>query len=195
MSWPTLRLGTCLVNHDTMLISQQITVSAPLLRKGDNVLIQPHTTVPCDCYMLEGDSAIDESTITGETLPVVKSRGDLLLAGTKNLSSQIRVVVVLDHTESSLAKVIEGVTAANEQQLDGVEFLDTVMRYFVSIVVGLATAAFLRTILRSQSTSSLQSFVAACERAATVLAAACPCGIGLATPSAAMAGIGMQSET
>jgi len=62
-------------------------------------------------------------------------------------------------------------------------------------VVALAAAAFLETISRFQSTSSLEIVVAACERAATVLAAACPCGIGLATPSAAMAGIGAPFET
>ncbi|KAJ4989216.1 copper-translocating p-type atpase [Stagonosporopsis vannaccii] len=171
------------------LADSKIAVSASLLRKGDHVLIYPHTTIPCDCYILEGNSAINESTITGETLPVMKNEGDLILAGTKNLSSRIRVVVALDQTESSLAKVIEGVAAASEQHLEGTEFLDVVMRYFVSGVVGLAAAAFLVTIWRHRSTSSLQNFVTACERAATILAAACPCGIGLATPSAAMAGI------
>lgn len=174
---------------------EQITVSASMLRRGDDVLIHPHSAVPCDCYILEGSSAIDQSTITGETLPVVKSKGDLLLAGTKNLSNKIRVVVALDQSESSLTKVIEGVTAASEQQLEGTESLNVVMRYFVSGVIALAAAASLETMSRPRSTSSLEVVVAACERAATVLAAACPCGIGLATPSAAMAGIGALSET
>lgn len=154
------------------------------------MFIQPGATIPCDCYVLEGSSAIDESTITGEALPVVKSTGDLLLAGTKNLSSRICVTVALIQSESSLTKVIEGVTAASEQQLEGMENLEVVMRYFVSGVVSLAAAAFLTTIYRYQPTCSMRSLVAAFERAATILAAACPCGLGLATPSAAMAGIG-----
>lgn len=170
-------------------------MSASLLRKGDEVFIHPHSTIPCDCYVLEGSSAINESTITGETLPVVKNVGDLLLAGTKNLSSRIRVAVALDQSESSLAKVIEGVAAASEQRLEGTEFLDLVMRYFVTGVVNLAATAFLTTMWTCQFESFTEVFVVACERAATVLAAACPCGIGLATPSAAMAGIGAHSPS
>lgn len=133
---------------------------------------------------------MNESTITGETLPLVKSVGDLLLAGTKNISSRVRVTVALEQSESSLAKVIEGVTAASEQQLDGTEYLDIVMRHFVTGVMCLAAAAFITTIYKHGSPYSMESLVAAFERATTILAAACPCGIGLATPSAAMAGIG-----
>lgn len=139
---------------------------------------------------MQGSSAINESTITGEALPVVKTVGDLLLAGTKNLSTQIRIMVALEQCESSLTKVIEGVTATSEQQLEGMEYLDVIVRYFVAGVVILAAAAFLAEICRYQPAWSVESIVAASERAATILAVACPCGLGLATPSAAMAGIG-----
>ncbi|KAJ8114663.1 hypothetical protein OPT61_g3516 [Boeremia exigua] len=162
---------------------------ASLLKRGDDIFIKPQATIPCDCFIVEGGSAINESTITGEALPVVKNVGDLLLAGTKNLSSRILVTVVQDQSQSSLAKIIEGVTAATEQKLEGTEPLDAIMNYFVSVVLILAFAAFSAKIYRWQSISSVEVFVAACERAATVLAAACPCGIGLAIPSATMAGI------
>lgn len=120
----------------------------------------------------------------------MKSVGDLVLAGTRNLSSQIRVAVASEQSESSLAKVIEGVAAASEQQLEGTEVLNVVMNHFVLGVVCLAATAFFAKIWRNQSSDSIKTLVTASERAATVLAAARPCGIGLATPSAAMVGIG-----
>lgn len=125
-------------------------------------------------------------------MPVVKSVGDFVFAGTKNLSNNIRVTVAQDQSESSLCNVIESVSTAMEQRLEGTEPLDTVMNYFVAGVMCLAAAAFSVTLWRSRPQSFVVAFVAACERAATVLAAACPCGVGLATPSAAMAGIGKQ---
>lgn len=116
--------------------------------------------------------------------------GDFLLAGTKNLSRQVRVVVCQDQGESSLAKVIEGITTASEQRTKGTESLGGLMRSFVSGVMILAAVAFLWTMYDNWHLDFVSCFTVACERATTVLAAACPCGIGLATPSAAMAGVG-----
>ncbi|KAF1357216.1 hypothetical protein EJ07DRAFT_129514, partial [Lizonia empirigonia] len=156
---------------------------------GDHVLIQPQATIPCDCFILEGSSAIKESSVTGEGIPVVKTVGDFLFAGTKNLSGQIRVAVAQNQPDSSLAKVIESVSGATDQRSEGTEPLDVIMNYFVSGVMCLAAAAFSATLWSLQSKPYAIVLMAACERAATVLAATCPCGLGLATPSAAMAGI------
>lgn len=139
---------------------------------------------------MEGSSAVNESSITGESLPVVKDAGDFLLAGTKNFSRQLRVIVCQDQSESSLAKVIEGISTATEKQSQDTGTLDIVMRAFVSGVIFLAVVAFIRRMYQSRHLEFAACFTAACERAATVMAAACPCGIGLATPSAAMAGVG-----
>jgi Cu+-exporting ATPase len=171
------------------IFGTDVVVPASLLKKGDDVIILPQATVPCDCYIVEGSSAIDESTITGEASPVTKEMGDFLLAGTKNLSRRLRVTICQDQSESSLAKVIEGVSTATEQRLEGTESLDVVMRVFVSGVMLLALVAFATTLNRHWGQPVLDVITAACERAMTVLAAACPCGIGLATPSAAMAGV------
>ncbi|KAI8938066.1 hypothetical protein NX059_005737 [Plenodomus lindquistii] len=171
------------------LTGSDISVPASLLNKGDDVILKPQATVPCDCYILEGRSAVNESTITGETLPVVKAVGDFLLAGTKNLSYQLRVIISQDQSESSLARVIEGVSTATEQRLHGAEPLDALMNYFVSAVLALAGVSFVLILSRNRALPLAESFALACERATTILAAACPCGIGLATPSAAMAGI------
>ena len=165
-------------------------MAASLLRKGDEVTIRPNATIPCDCFIVEGGSAIDESTITGETLPVAKSVGDFLLAGSKNLSRDVRVIVSQHQSDSTLSKVIEGVAAATEQPSEGHQALDVIMSYFVSGVLILALSAFSMTAWKCRSGPIVGIFMTACERAMTVLAAACPCGIGLATPSAAMAGIG-----
>ena len=165
-------------------------MAASLLRRGDEVIIKPNATIPCDCFIVDGGSAINESTITGETLPVAKGVGDFLLAGSKNISNDVRVIVSRDQSESTLAKVIEGVAAATEQRSEGIRTLDFIMSYFVSVVLFLAAAAFVVSAWNSRSNPVVDAFMTACERATTVLAAACPCGIGLATPSAAMAGIG-----
>ncbi|CAG5184570.1 uncharacterized protein ALTATR162_LOCUS10975 [Alternaria atra] len=164
-------------------------IPASLLKKGDDVVILPQATVPCDCYIVDGSSSIDESTITGEASPVTKEMGDFLLAGTKNLSRRLRITICQDQSESSLTKVIEGVSTASEQRLEGTESLDVIMRVFVSGVMLLALVAFTITLNRHWGSPIMDMITAACERAMTVLAAACPCGIGLATPSAAMAGV------
>ena len=166
-----------------------IVLPASLLEKSDDVVIMPQATVPCDCYIVEGNSAIDESTITGEALPVTKEMGDFLLAGTKNLSRRLRVVICQDQSESSLARVIEGVSTAGEQRREGMEPLDMIMKVFVSGVMLLALISFATTLIYHWGSPGLDIVTAACERAMTVLSAACPCGIGLATPSAAMAGV------
>ncbi|KAF2711408.1 heavy metal translocatin [Pleomassaria siparia CBS 279.74] len=167
----------------------KVAVPGSLLKKGDDILIQPQATIPCDCYILDGSSAINESNITGESLPVVKDVGDFLLAGTKNLSRQLRVIVCKDQSESSLAKIIEGIVTATEQRSEDTEPLGVVMRGFVFGVIFLAGVAFTRKMYQSRHLNMVACFTVACERATTVLAAACPCGIGLATPSAAMAGV------
>lgn len=116
--------------------------------------------------------------------------GDFLLAGTKNLSRQVRVVVAEDQGESSLARVIEGITTASEQRTKGTESLDGLMRFFVSGVVVFAIVVFAWALYDNWDLDFALCVTTACERATTVLAAACPCGIGLATPSATMAGVG-----
>ncbi|KAJ4363615.1 hypothetical protein N0V83_009911 [Neocucurbitaria cava] len=175
---------------ETYRFSQSnVAVPGSLLKKGDDIMIQPHDTIPCDSYILRGSSAINESTITGESLPVVKGVGDFLLAGTKIFSRQLRVIVCQDQSESSLAKVIEGISTASEQKSVGTEPLDAVMRVFVSTIIFLAAVVFTLKMHQSRHMGLAACFTVACERATTVLAAACPCGIGLATPSAAMAGV------
>ena len=171
------------------LLESTIAVPASLLKKGDAVLIQPQHTIPCDCYIIDGSSAINEASITGEALPLTRGIGDFLLAGTRNISHPLKVIICQDQSASSLAKVIEGVSAASEQRLEGTESLDMVMRAFVSGVILLATAAFVVTLCRHHKSPVLVAFMAACERTMPILAAACPCSIGLATPSAAMAGV------
>ncbi|KAH7095472.1 E1-E2 ATPase-domain-containing protein [Paraphoma chrysanthemicola] len=171
------------------LLGSPAVLPASLLKEGDVVVIHPHATVPCDCYIVDGTSAIDEANITGEAFPVSRGVGDFLLAGSKNINSALRVTICQDRSESSLARIIEGVTTATEQRLEGTESLDTVMQFFVSGVIVLAFATFLFTLRQQKGVPPLAASIAACERAMTVLAAACPCGLGLATPSAAMAGV------
>lgn len=150
--------------------------------------------IPCDCYITQGHALLDESTITGESLPVPREMGDFLLAGTRNMSHPLHVRICEVQARSSIGNVIEAVSDSTERQSYGYEHLDTVMVIFVRGVIFLAVASSLFTGFRTQETTWVQRILAACERATMVLAAACPCGIGLAIPSAAIAGIGKCSQ-
>jgi Cu+-exporting ATPase len=144
--------------------------------------------IPCDCYVLEGRTIADEATMTGESLPVTKEIGDFLLSGTRNISKRVVAVVTAEQQESSLARLIESISSATEQTSDDSNTLDAMMSYFVIAIFVLASASFARSFLTTNGIF-IQRVNAAAQRAMAVLAASCPCALGLATPSATMAGI------
>lgn len=172
-----------------LLEGSLMSLPATLLKKGDRIVLVPGAPIPCDCYIISGSSLIDEATITGEPEPVKKGIGDFLLSGTRNLARRLTVVVVLDHTESSLSKIIETISSSTDQRPEGTKPLEQLMSKFVSTVLILALITGLSAAYRFRRTSCSHALVVAFEKAMTVLAAACPCGIGLAVPSAALAGI------
>lgn len=134
--------------------------------------------------------------MTGESMPVRKSVGDFLMSGTRNLSHGLVAVVLKDQTESSLEKLVESIETATEMKYDSAQGTDRDMaesmtRHFVSAVLLLTCIGFALTLWRSSPVSLPLSdrINLSCERAMAILAAACPCAIGLANPSAIMAGI------
>ncbi|KIW70890.1 hypothetical protein PV04_03123 [Phialophora macrospora] len=179
---------------EAVLIPCPSSLLAPL----DTYHIAPQSLIPCNSYIIRGRSLIDESNMTGESVPVRKTVGDMLMSGTRNLSAGVVAVVLKEQSESSLEKLVQSIEEATENNYNGAgsgngagaEVADAMMRYFVSAILILTIVGFLATYsLSPQCLPLIDRVNLACERAMAILAAACPCAIGLANPSAIMAGI------
>ncbi|KAK5063081.1 hypothetical protein LTR84_005157 [Exophiala bonariae] len=166
-------------------------VPAALLRLQQEIEIGPGSIIPCDCYVIEGTSTVDQSIMTGEAIPVRKSTGDFLLSGTRNLSHPLIAIVNKEQRDSSLDQLIDDISSATEHKMDGQEGVETITTYFVLTILMLTVLGFSLACTRDtiNALPLVDRINFASERAMTILAAACPCALGLATPSAVMAGI------
>lgn len=166
-------------------------VPAALLRLQQEIEVESNSIIPCDCYVIEGTSIVDQSIMTGESVPVRKSTGDFLLAGTRNLSHPLIAVVNKEQRDSSLDRLIDSISMATEHKMDGQEGVETITTYFVVTILILTVLGFFMAFTGNAAIylPMADRVNLASERAMTILAAACPCALGLATPSAVMAGI------
>lgn len=198
--WVEGRLGQSLAAGEKVNMGREDNATlcpTTLLAPLDTYHIAPQSLIPCDSYVVRGTSLIDESNMTGESMPSRKSVGEILMSGTRNVSAPLVAVVLKEQTESSLAKLVESTGEATAMkytdELSGNEtgiFGDIMTRYFVPAVLVLAVLSFVITFGLSINASSIgERFNRGCERAMAVLAAACPCAIGLANHSAIMAGV------
>lgn len=163
-----------------------------MLGAKDRIFIDPYTVIPCDSYVVTGTSSVNEAIITGESMPKAKATGDFLLAGTRNGPGHLECVVNQDQQGSFLSKLITSVEDASAGKATIQQGVDKITKYFVAFVFLLSTAVSLRLFLKLDSeTSFLLALNTASQRMMAILAAACPCALGLATPCAIMAGIGM----
>jgi Cu+-exporting ATPase len=179
---------------------QEVPVSE--LEIGDEILLRPGDRVPVDGVVREGESAVDESTLTGESAPVEKKTGGELLAGTTNLNGRLVMRVTATGEETALAHVIAAVQRAQTSRANIQRLGDRVSSVFVPVVIVIAIAAGFWWGLAPDSANrvheSLARFLwhghvpagaaAGFIIAAAVLIIACPCAMGLATPVAIMAG-------
>ena len=166
-------------------------VPCVILQPRDEIFIDPGSIIPCDCYVLEGASIVDQSTMTGESLPATKKSGDFLMSGTRNLSNELVAIVAREQGESSLEKLVSSISSATERSNDEGEGASRLLSsHFVSIVLLMALLGFYWTYTScGESLPVSTKLNLACERAMAVLASACPCALGLATPSAVMTGL------
>ena len=164
-----------------------------MLKATDEIIIDPYTVIPCDSYVVSGHSFVNESIITGESMPREKSTGDFLLAGTRNCTGELRALVNQDQDGSFLSQMVTTVERASTRKAVVQETVDKITRYFVWIIFYLAMAtAVIRFMESAIDTPREVRINAACQRLMAVLASACPCALGLATPCAIMAGIGLS---
>ncbi|MGB1209591.1 MAG: HAD-IC family P-type ATPase, partial [Paracoccaceae bacterium] len=179
-----LRPDQALVLHD----GQPTAVDAAVLQPGDTVLVRPGARVPTDGLVVAGRSPVDESMLTGEPLPVVKTPGDGVTGGTVNGAGALTLRVTHVGNDTALARIIAMVTQAQAARLPIQALVDRVTLWFVPAVLILALCTGMIWVLVGPSVA--QALVAA----VSVLIIACPCAMGLATPTSIMVGSGRAAE-
>ena len=158
--------------------------------KGDIVLIKPGEKIPVDGEMIDGQSAVDESMLTGESLPVDKTAGDMLYGSTINKNGFIHMRATKVGKETALAQIIKVVSDAQGSKAPIQRLADKISSVFVPVVIGLALLAGIIWYVAVDP----GNFAQALEITISVLVIACPCALGLATPTSIMAGSGRAAE-
>jgi Cu+-exporting ATPase len=179
------------------------------LKRGDVVLVRPGEKIPADGKVVDGRSSIDESMVTGESIPVVKEKDDEVIGGTVTTEGSVRVEVQQTGEDSFLNRVIQMVEEAQGSKVPIQEFADRVTAVFVPVILALAAITFVAWILFPEALKPIlvwaDPFIPWIETdlgtvsqaffvALAVLVIACPCALGLATPTALMVGSGMGAE-
>jgi Cu+-exporting ATPase len=188
---------------------EEIELPVDEVQAGDICLIRPGASIPVDGVVIEGYSAVDESMVTGESIPVEKGEGAQVIAGTLNKTGSFKMRATRVGAETALAQIIKLVEDAQTTKAPIQSLADQVAGHFILAVHALALAVFLfwffaghslwfdeetRLLLTPYALSDLEVFGFALLISVTVLVISCPCAVGLATPAAMMAGTGKAAE-
>ena len=187
---------------------QEVEVPVEQVQVGDVMIVRPGEKIPTDGVILEGHSAVDESMATGESMPVNKGPGDEAIGATVNQEGLLKVKATKVGKDTFLSQVIKMVEECQGSKVPIQEFADRVTGIFVPIVIGMAVLTLLGWIFVPQVmqplveagtflpwvNADLTVITLALVSAVAVLVIACPCALGLATPTALMVGSGMGAE-
>jgi Cu+-exporting ATPase len=165
-------------------------VPVDVIRKGDRLRVRPGEKVPVDGVVLEGRSAVDESMVTGESIPVEKQAGDRVIGGTLNGTGSLVMQAEKVGAETLLSQIAQMVAEAQRSRAPIQRLADTVSAWFVPAVVAIAVAAFIVWALVGPDPAFAFGLIAA----VSVLIIACPCALGLATPMSIMVGVGRGAQ-
>ncbi|MSQ32578.1 MAG: copper-translocating P-type ATPase [Dehalococcoidia bacterium] len=157
---------------------------------GDIVVIRPGEKMPVDGVILEGRTSVDESMLTGESLPVEKSAGDKVFAATLNTTGSFQFKATKIGKDTALAQIVKLVEEAQGSKAPIQKLADTISSFFVPAVLGIAALTFVLWYFLGPD----PSYVYAIMTAVSVLIIACPCALGLATPAAIIVGTGKGAE-
>lgn len=158
------------------------------LRSGDLILIKSGEQVPADCKILSGDATINESIVTGESLPLTKKGKDKLIGGSIIIDGIIKAQVTAEAKDSVLSNIINLVKQAQSEKPPVQQMADKISAIFVPVVLGIAVVAFVVNYL------ILLDFTMSLMRSIAILVIACPCAMGLATPAAIAVGLGRAAK-
>ncbi|MBR5560008.1 MAG: copper-translocating P-type ATPase, partial [Clostridia bacterium] len=167
---------------------QAVTVPIEQVRKGDVFLVRPGESIPVDGVVLEGESAVNESALTGESVPVDKAPGDAVSAATVNQSGFIRCEATRVGEDTTLSQIVKMVSDAAATKAPIAKVADRVSGVFVPAVISIAVITTAIWLLCGQTLGF------ALARGISVLVISCPCALGLATPVAIMVGNGMGAK-
>ncbi|WP_129725969.1 heavy metal translocating P-type ATPase [Ectobacillus funiculus] len=169
---------------------QEIEIPFEQVQVGDIVYVKPGEKVPVDGVITEGRSALDESMLTGESVPVDKAVGDAVIGATVNKNGFLKIKATKVGRDTALAQIIKVVEEAQGSKAPIQRLADQISGIFVPIVVGIAILTFFTWYVWV----SPGEFAVALEKLIAVLVIACPCALGLATPTSIMAGSGRAAE-
>ena len=167
---------------------QEVTVGIEEVQKGDIFVVRPGENIPVDGIVLEGHSAVNESALTGESIPVDKAEGDSVSAATLNQSGFIKCQATRVGEDTTLSQIIQMVSDAAATKAPIAKVADKVSGIFVPAVISIAIVTIIVWLLIGQT------FGYALARGISVLVISCPCALGLATPVAIMVGNGMGAK-
>ncbi|MES2178026.1 MAG: heavy metal translocating P-type ATPase [Gemmatimonadota bacterium] len=189
-----LQPKTARVVRDGTTGSAEIDIPVEAVVSGDIVLVRPGEGVPVDGEIVFGESAVDESMLTGESLPVAKRPGDRVIGGTLNRTGAFRFKATTLGGDSVLAQIVKLMRDAQGSRAPIQRLADQVSGIFVPVVVSIAIATFVAWFVAGDVTGAAAPAVRAFAAAVAVLIIACPCAVGISIPSALMVATGKGAE-
>ncbi|MBI4151955.1 copper-translocating P-type ATPase [Candidatus Woesearchaeota archaeon] len=182
-----MKLGakTALVLRD----GKEIQIPIDDVQKGDLIIVKPGQKIPVDGVITEGHSSVDESMVTGESIPIEKKAGDEVVGSTMNKHGSFVMKATKVGAETTLSRIVKLIEEAQTKKAPIQRFADQISAYFVPVVIFIALVAF--TVWFSLAHASVGFALIA---AVAVLVIACPCALGLATPTAIMVGTGKGAK-
>ncbi|KAG6821451.1 hypothetical protein H0H93_010175 [Arthromyces matolae] len=190
---------------DAPSCTQEKKIAIELVQVGDTVKLVPGDKVPADGTVIKGSSSVDESAITGEAIPVLKQAGDTVIGGTVNCLGTFDMIVTRAGKDTALSQIVRLVEEAQTSKAPIQAFADRLAGYFVPTVVSLAAITFIgwaivTSVVTEESLPQMflkhgASKLAVClQMCISVVVVACPCALGLATPTAIMVGTGVGAQ-
>ncbi|MCM1315577.1 MAG: heavy metal translocating P-type ATPase [Muribaculaceae bacterium] len=167
---------------------QEKTIPVEQVKKGDIFVVRPGESIPVDAVVIEGESAVNESALTGESIPVDKTVGDNVSGATLNQSGFIKCEAVRVGEDTTLSQIIQMVSEASATKAPIAKIADKVSGVFVPVVISIAVLTFIIWLVVGQTVGY------SLARAISVLVISCPCALGLATPVAIMVGNGVGAK-
>lgn len=183
-------------------VTNEEEIDSRLIQKNDVIKIIPGSKVASDGFVIWGQSHVNESMITGEARPVAKRKGDTVIGGTLNENGVLHIRATNIGSESALSQIVRLVESAQMAKAPVQKFADRISKYFVPLVIILSFSTWLAWFLagkfhgypKSWIPSSMDSFQLALQFGISVMVIACPCALGLATPTAVMVGTGVGAS-